>query len=588
MSGVFVLGAMAVLALPVIVVVVIVVAVRRPGQGLTGTSLRRFFQYLLAFGLVMTVAVAATVAATVAADGVVDRYERTDLVGAVTAAVVGGLLLGGVGWWIARDLRRPEERRAAGWRWYLTLTCLVALAVAAVATGLVLDAAQTGELDAVALAVALVWAVVWGAHRWLEHVTVPPADRAAHLFLGSLAGLVTLTCGVVLTLGALGRLALSPGALFVSGGSRLTGALAVLVVGAAVWAGHWLLGYRHAERRPAWLVLVLPVGVGGGTVLAVVGASRALYQALVWFAGTPVEPTALGHFASAPTALAAAATGVGLVAYHRAVLGGGPVTAEVARVHHYLVSGLALGAAAVGVGMLAAAGVGALGPAPLIGSGGNGLIAAATMLVVAGPLWWLYWGRIARATAADPGVELASPTRRVYLVILFGVLAVVAAGAILVAAVGLVLALVEGSPPLVAVATVRGAVGVLLAAGTVAWYHGTVFRADRAYLRAVEPAPAPPADDAPPPGAFAPPPEAVPPAAAAVLARVVLLGPADPAVAAAVADRTGARVETWVSDVVGPWGAAEVLAALADVPGEVAVVVSEEAGPRARAVIPPG
>lgn len=572
MTGMIVLGVLSALAVPVAVIVVIVVAAtrRKPGQPLVpGVSLRRFFQYLLAFGLVVTTAVGASITATYLADGM-RRSGRGDLFSGVTTAVVAGLLLAGVGWWIARDLRRPEERAAAGWRWYLALTCLVALAVTAVSSGLALDAALAGRLDRVALAVAGVWVVVWGVHRGLERATVPVADRSAHLFLGSLAGLVTMTTGVVLTLGALGRVPLTSSALHVSGSSALTSGIAVLVVGLVVWAGHWLVGYRHAERRPAWLVLVLPVGVGGGTVLAVVGASRALYQALVWVIGTPVEAAAAQHFATTPTALAAAVTGAGLVAYHRAVLGGGAVTAEVARVHRYLVSGLALGAAAVGLGLVVAAGLGALGPSPLLGSDRNALLAALTLLAVAGPLWWTYWRRITRSLAADPEGETESPSRRIYLVVLFGLLAVVAAGAIIVAAVQFVRELVEGASAASAVLGVRAALGVILAAGTVAWYHGLVFRADRARLAALGARPGP-ATDLP---------------LVARFTRVVLVGPRDDAVTAALA-ATGLDVETWVSDAVGPWGVEAVLAALAPLPGGVAVVVSEADGPSARVAVPP-
>lgn len=567
MSAAWGLIGLLVAAIPVVVVVVVVVAAtrRKPGQPLVpGVSIRRFFQYLLAFGLVVTVAVGASITAVYLAEGLRPSGRR-DLVEGATTAIVGGLLLAGVAWWIARDLRRPEERRAAGWRWYLAVTNLVAMAVTAVATGLALDAALAGRFDAAPAAVAGVWAVVWLVHRWLEHATVPPAERAVHLFLGSLAGLGAMATGIVLTLGALGRVAFTSGALFVGGGSQLTGGLAVLVVGVAVWAGHWLLGYRHAERRPAWLVLVLPVGVGGGTVLAVVGASRALYQVLVWFVGAPVESTAAQHFTATPTALAAAVTGIGLVAYHRAVLGGGAVTAEVARVHRYLVSGLALGAAAVGLGLVISAGLGGLGPTPLVGSDRNALLAALTLLGVAGPLWWYYWRGIARALAEDPVPETESPSRRIYLVVLFGLLAVVAAGAIIVAAVAFVRELVEGSSATTAVHAVRGALGVIVAAGTVAWYHGVVFRADRARLAAAAPAP----------GVLA----------AARFTRVVLVGPQDDTVTAAVRS-TGPEVETWVSDATGPWGAEAVLAALAPLPGGVAVVISEPDGPRARLVVP--
>ncbi len=241
--------------------------------------------------------------------------------------------------------------------------------------------------------------------------------------------------------------------------------------------------------------------------------------------------------------------------YHRAVLASRAAVGrtEVTRVHEYLLSGIALAAAATGVALVVVALVDVLAPAPLVGSVVNSVLAAVTLLVVGGPLWWWFWRRVERARRADPGGEVASPTRRVYLVLLFGVAGLVAVVVVLVAAFIVLNDVIRSTVGSGTVRDLRVPLGILVAAGAVSGYHWMVQREDRAL--------------APPPAAHPGP------------RLVLLVGPRDDALTAYVHRVTGARVDVWPAD--GPaWEPEAVTAAVARLTGPRAMLISGPDGLR--------
>jgi len=187
----------------------------------------------------------------------------------------------------------------------------------------------------------------------------------------------------------------------------------------------------------------------------------------------------------------------------------------------------------------------------------NMLLAAVTLLAVGGPVWWLFWRRIQAASRDTSGEEITSPTRRVYLAILFGLGGVAAVVALIVGVYLLLDDVVQGTVGAETLRGMRFPVGVLVTTAAVAAYHGAIHRSDR---------------------------EHVPEAVAAKGPRFVLLvGPADPEIARAVARRTQGHVQAWslVDDGRATWSADEVMAALEGTPAEEVVVLCDEDGPRA-------
>ncbi len=555
------------LAIPI---VLIVVAVRylssQSGRGaIDGRSVRRFFQYLLLFALliVATVGVSELLGLLV---------ERPDLVGdtgpdlarALTFTIFGIPMYALLGVWSRRMLNRDrDESGSLGWAFYATLAPLTALVVAMFALHDVLSDLLSGRAPSWPTVVQfLVWSAVWLGHRRLAQRTLNPARRQGELVLGSVIGLGTAVAGLVQLLGASVAALIvveETGTVLLPQQHPIAAAAATFLVGAPVWVVYWVRGLARAERTSLWFVYVLPVAVGGSLLLALVGASTALYQALVWFLGDPSSEDAAQHFSDVPYSAASVVVGVVVWWYHRQVLAAAsPERTEVTRIYEYLIAGIALVASAVGVALLVAALIEALLPQPAVrvgASSANSLLSAITLLVVGGPLWWVFWSRIGRAARAGDPVELDSPTRRIYLFVLFGIGGVTAVISVLVAAFLAIQGLLEDGITTQVLRDMRIPVSLLLATGAISGYHWVVHREDRARL------PAPPAVHGP---------------------RYVLLvgAPDDHGVRDAVARRTGARVDLWVrtDGLAAPWEVDDVVGIVSTPGADAVAVVAGTAG----------
>lgn len=537
-----------------IVLVIVAVARRRGGGGVDAHGVRQFFQYVLLFALFVVVAIGLSDLLGRAFGAVVPEYADpgATLAQALAFVAVGGPVAAGLSWWTYRRHRADrDESRASLFVAYVTLTAVVSLVVAATALqGLLADALR-GRLDAAGLGTLVAWGVVWAGHRWLAHRALDPAHQVPHLLLGSLVGLVMGAVGLATSLGAaLDVLLPAPaasGTVF-----PLTQGASLLVTGALVWVGSWLLGAGRLPRETWWLAYVLLAGVGGGLVAALAAASQLLWSVLVWFVGDRAGADAATHFADASTQLGTLVAGVLVWWYHRTVLGERrEERTEVRRVYEYLVAGIGLVAAAAGVGTVLVAAIEAVTPG--IDQGmtvRNTLLGGLTALAVGAPVWWLLWARIRRATASDPDAEVPSLTRRIFLVVLFGVAGIAAVVALITAAVILFNDVVDGTVSGVTLRSLRYALGVLAATAAVSAYHGAIFGQDRA--RGVTHARGP--------------------------RSIVLVGAADPDAARALARATGARVEVWgrLDAPAPPWRPDALGAALAGVTGDLLVIAGPE------------
>ncbi|WP_147454049.1 DUF5671 domain-containing protein [Tessaracoccus antarcticus] len=539
------------LAIPAALVVVIVLALRRrehvtsaaPGAGTRGV--RRFFQYLLLFALTILAAV-----------GVADLLGR--LFGATTSGgetlalplsftLVGLPLACLIAWWTRRAMRHdPEEAASLWYAVYLTLATWTALIVAMVALQALLSGALRGDVNGDALARLVVWGALWALHWRLAR---PLGDMRGwpHLLVGSLIGLGTAAVSMGLLLGtSLGALLLDgPGELVFGTSGELARFGAMFITGALVWVRYWPGAAARLPRSTPWLAYVLPVGVGGGLLTALVAASILLWQVLVWLVGDHLGLNARQHFADSPSALAFTVVGLLIWWYHGAILAETRRNrSEVRRVYEYLVSALGLIAASAGVGMVIVAAIESFTPGVDLGmSVVNTLLGAVTLLAVGVPVWWLFWSRIQRVRADDPVSETASPTRRTYLVLLFGIVGVAAVVALLVAVFVLLQDVIAGTASAETLRSMRYALGVLVTAAAVSAYHGAVFREDRHV--ALPNRPTGPRS-------------------------VLLVGAPAPGLALALSRATGARTQVLVrSDgAAPPWSEETLIAALHAHPGE--------------------
>lgn len=553
------------------VIVLIIRAVRRREGDATGSGdthgIRRFFQYLLLFGLIVVAAIgtsnllARLFGSTTRNPAPTDPFrggpDPTLLLAQDLAFTAVGIPLAAlIAWWTWRTHRSdPDEARSGTYGLYVTVAALTAALVGLGALASLIGDALTGNFDADSAGRALVWGALWMLHWELARRTLPASHRVPHLVLGAMIGLVTMTAGFVSVLGTTLDMLLRPGAVL-GVTDVLADSAGLLVAGTLVWVRYWLTAVVRLPRTTLWLVHVLVLGVGGGLVLTLVGASFLLWDVLVWFLGDPVAATAVQHFNDATGEFALVVGGVLVWWYHRTVLTHAGVRgrSEVQRVYEYLVAGIGLLASATGVGTLIVAVVESLTPGIDRGmTVQNTLLGAITLLVVGVPVWLAFWLPIRRKVAADPPAETGSRTRRIYLVLLFGLSGVAAAIALIVAAVILLQGVIDQQVGGATLRSMRYALGVLVAAAALSFYHGTVWREDRRIAPARR--------------------ETGP-------RSVVLIGPADPDLAREIARQTGARVQAWGRAGASPWSRDDLLVALAGHPGRDLVALSEQGGVR--------
>lgn len=570
------------LAIPVGVVVGIIIAVRRhrendPGQSQDGgQTVRRLFQYAVLLGLLMVAAIGLTGLLTplFEAGDTLTRNDAT-LARDLTFTFIGLPLFLALGRWTLTRLRTdPREVRSLGWAAYLTLATIISLVTAM--TGLyesLTSLIGSGPLSGGAVATALVWTLVWALHQSLATTRTTPAEQLRLVdLLGSLIGLGTAAVGLVrLAAEALRQLFGLGGETIIVGTSldRLLEASVVLLIGAVVWTYYWLFNLAPSRRDTAWLGYVLLAGVGAGLVMALAALAYLGFDMLVWLIGNTRGATAEQHFSGLPGLVGTAVVGTLIWWHHQAVLGAGRrhERTEVRRVYEYLMAGVGLVAAAAGLTMVIVAIIEALAGDRdiLVGvSTVNSLLAALTLLAVGVPVWWWHWRLAQRAAVADPVEEVPSPTRRIYLILLFGVTGVVAVIALLTGVYLLLEDVLANGFSAETLRSTRFALGVLVSAGVVSAYHWTVFRGDRAHAEAVGASlgTGPDAQPATPAWSAAP----VPPATRSQRpGHVLLIGPTDPAIANAVADRIGGPVESRrrLGDEVAPWSVEAVVAAVA-------------------------
>lgn len=418
--------------------------------------------------------------------------------------IVGAPVLLGLGSWTRRRLRTdPDEVRSGGWGAYLAVATTLALVMAAASGFEVVRWTLGGQAPGTtAVGRVLVWTPVWILHwRLAGQHTTAPGRLPFHLLAGSAFGLALVGVGSGLLLASALR-TLYDGAFLdpmIRPAARdLSENAAAALVGAAVWAWHWLMHARRRRDTTGWHGLVLLVGVLGSLITAVVGAARVLHAVLQWTLGDPGDAAAAAHFIALPSALATAVVGTAGWAYHRSVLGGrgpaaGPSRDDVARVHDYLSAAVGLVVTAVAAAMAVAALFERAAGAAVVhrrADVANLLVLAATLALVGVPVWWRAWGAAEREAAADPS-ELSSVPRRVFIFLLLGAGAAAALVTAVITTVILVEALTTGRLGRITAHRVRIPAAVLLATAAVAGQHVRILRRDRAAEPVRAPAAAP-------------------------------------------------------------------------------------------------
>lgn len=384
--------------------------------------------------------------------------------------VIGGTLAVVVWWFVWRRLD-GDDRSSVAWGLYLAAMSFVSLAIFTVAALSCAADAVAGRWSPDALAVGITWLAVWIAHRLMRANSTRSPLRLTTVpaVLGAAFGLIVGATGAIRVLSSLFDEALMVGA--AAGSSWWMQALQSLVWalgGALVWWWHWAQERaRLLDGGLADVMLVLSgVLLAGAT--AVGGVGTALYVGLRVVADRSdpwrdlLDPLAL--------ALAAAAVGLIVWMYHRRIAA--ERSAGVRAAARLVEAGIGLVAAASGVGVVVNALLAGV-TTPLAGTDGRSLLLGGLASILVGaPLWWVAW-RPNRA-ASDAGAA----GRRVYLIAVFGVSAIVAIVAVLVVGYRIFEFALDSSGESI-IERIRAPFGLLLATGLVSAYHFSVWRHDR-------------------------------------------------------------------------------------------------------------
>ncbi|WP_235563964.1 DUF5671 domain-containing protein [Arthrobacter sp. Soil763] len=454
--------------------------------GSAQAKVRRLVVFILLFALVM-----------IAANGLSGLLERFLRAGQVLAGegieglalslaftLIGGPLAALLWWFIWRRLDEEAERAAPSWGLYVAAVysySLIMSVTALLSTAASFVGARNPEWRS-SLSVGLVWALVWGWHRrmWRHPGRGPLELSTVPAVVGTYFGLALGVGAAVTALGGLLDVA-------IRGSMELTSTvdpwwhstLRDLIWaggGALVWWWHWFRGGARRLKAGFADVGLVVVGVMATGVLALTGAGAILFVLLRLACDRQdslmvlLEPLGL--------AIAGAAVGALVWRYYRTQAAG---RSERTRQAGALVtSGVALAVAATGIGVVVNAAL-SIAVSPL--AGGNArtlLLGGLSSLAVGGCVWWLAW-RPARQHRTDTAVPAG---RRVYLVAVFGLSAMVALVALLVIGYRIFeffLGDVTGGS---LVDRIRAPLGLLVATGLAAGYHFAVWRQDRSRLTA--------------------------------------------------------------------------------------------------------
>ncbi|MCW4384977.1 DUF5671 domain-containing protein [Salinibacterium sp. SYSU T00001] len=526
-------------------------------------TLRRVIMLLLLAILVSVAAAGATGLLGIVLDpGTVLEDNGYFLAQSVASVVIAAPLGALVYWLTLRWLARFDDRRSVLWPVYLAVVGTVALLVGLTAMLATLADAVSGEWRPDSFALGLVWLAVWAWHAWMWHSPrhAPTRLAAVSPSLAVLVGIGFAIAGVVSALGVLFRSALLGSTSLLVGADHwwmpVLQQLVWAAGGALVWAWHWWgRGIRRSSAAFARFTLVVVSGFLAAAV-TLGGLASLAYCVLALTLGVDGSAFAMARESrdlldQLATAVAAAVSGVLVWAMHRAAVA--DATTSVRWSARLVASGVALAFAASGFGVVVNAGLAALSGS-LAGDERSLLFGGLAALVVGALAWVVLW------RPHDPGDETPGESwtafagRRAYLVIVFGVSALVAVVTLLVIAYGIVQSVIGVPWSESIIESIRQPLGLLTATALVAVYHFVVWRRSAPY-----------------PGLER---------AAARIEHVTL-------VAAGVTDAlveqlrtaTGAKITVWAPhDEYPPADAAALVRALDEVRGEHVLVVTTSGG----------
>lgn len=462
-------------------IVGIVIAVRKSapsGESTAQPTVRRVIVFLLLFALVVIAAIGLSglLGRLLDAGNVLASSDITGLARSLAFTLIAGPFAA-VLWWVLWRRMGGAERSSVAWGLYLAgmyTVSLVTFSTTLLTTAAVL---VRGDWQPRLFATGVVWAGVWVWHRWMSGHTEKSPTRlvAVAPILSSVFGLAIAVGGAVMAVRSLLDSAVDTFAPRLTQGEpwwTLTlQALIWLAGGLVIWWWHWIRsGARDLRGGLADLALVA-LDVAGAAIVTLSGAGTVLFLLFrLAFDRTDPITDILGLLGFG---IAAAAIGALVWGYHQNLTASRSDKTRLAT--KLVTTGVGLVAAASGLGVVVNA-ILAATTTPLAGSDNRTLLLGGlSALLVGGPVWWRAW----QPTKPLTPTEVRSAGRRVYLILVFGVSAVIAIVTLLVIGYRLFEFALGDFTGESLVDRVRGPLGLLVATGLAAGYHFAVWRRDR-------------------------------------------------------------------------------------------------------------
>lgn len=516
-------------------------------------SIRRLFHYsLLYFSVIISGFGVSGLFGRTLDFGKVIAESRTDLARNLSFVIVGVPLVYLFARWSRKNLREDlTERSSLAWHAYLTITSITSLVIALnglhdTLSWLIGNDPYRGN----STAQFIVWSIIWLFHLRLS-AQAGEANKPQFL-IGSGIGLSILAVGLGGLLANALELLINANReiIAIERTDPIVNSAITILMGAPVWVIYWIRGALTFTRDFLWHAYVFLAGIAASFITTVAGFTVVLYDVLVWFLGDTKNQSATQHFFTSANAVGAALCGLAIWGYHRSLIQEEVERTELRRIYEYIVTGVSLIAASLGILMIIVAAIESVTPSDIstASEGSNSLILAGTLLIVGAPLWWVFWNRIERAVLIH-NEDLASPARRIYILMLFGVSGVAAVISLITLIFLFFDDLLNSELSQTTFRDIRFALGILLTNAAISGYHWTIYKSERQ----------------------------TPVEIFRKGRHITLVGPSDAHIAQLLKEQLGGNVQLWVSpDSGAPWNLQELVELIDATEGQELLVINEE------------